>query len=202
MGQTKEHKERVQADSRRRDLVKATFDIVASEGFEGLRTRLVAEKAGVNVATLHYYFPTKEALIWALAEYLGAFFMSTHAPAPPPTWRVGLDRLRQEFADSRFYMTECKDAVTVMAEMGRRADRDPQVAGILSMMVGYWRASLADIVTLGVADGSFRSDLNTGQVTATLIALFSGLSVLGPGSIESIREAVEQWLVIPGGDGR
>jgi hypothetical protein len=39
--------------------------------------------------------------------------------------------------------------------------------------------------------------LNTEQVTATLIALFSGLSVLGPDAVDSVRQAVEQWLVVP-----
>src|SRR5919199_526155 len=48
---------------RRRALVTAAFQRIAAEGFEGLRTRDVAADVGVNIATLHYYFPTKEALI-------------------------------------------------------------------------------------------------------------------------------------------
>src|SRR5690349_16386707 len=48
---------------RRRALVAAAYRRIASGGFEGLRTRDVAAEAGVNIATLHYYFPTKEALI-------------------------------------------------------------------------------------------------------------------------------------------
>src|SRR5438445_10683039 len=48
---------------RRRALVAAAYRRIASQGFEGLRTRDVAADAGVNIATLHYYFSTKEALI-------------------------------------------------------------------------------------------------------------------------------------------
>src|SRR5919197_2199765 len=48
---------------RRRALVAAAYRRIASGGFEGLRTRDVAADVGVNIATLHYYFPTKEALI-------------------------------------------------------------------------------------------------------------------------------------------
>src|SRR5205823_12230072 len=50
-------------EDRRRALVLAAFGQIAERGFEGLRTREVAAEAGVNIATLHYYFPTKEALI-------------------------------------------------------------------------------------------------------------------------------------------
>src|ERR671930_1437805 len=48
---------------RREALVVAAYQRIAADGFEGLRTRDVAADAGVNIATLHYYFPTKEALI-------------------------------------------------------------------------------------------------------------------------------------------
>ena len=39
------------------------------EGFEGLRTRDVAADVGVNIGTLHYYFPSKEALIRAAVHH-------------------------------------------------------------------------------------------------------------------------------------
>src|SRR5918911_1825327 len=51
---------------RRRALVDAAFRRLARDGFEGLRTRDVAADVGINIATLHYYFPTKEALVRAV----------------------------------------------------------------------------------------------------------------------------------------
>ena len=48
---------------RQEALVQAAYDLLAERGFEGLRTRDIAAKVGVNIATLHYYFPTKEKLI-------------------------------------------------------------------------------------------------------------------------------------------
>ncbi len=43
------------ADERRRSLVLAAYDLIAEKGFEDLRTRDVAARAGVNIATLHYW---------------------------------------------------------------------------------------------------------------------------------------------------
>jgi len=50
-------------DERRRSLVLAAYQLIAEKGFEQLRTRDVAARAGVNIATLHYYFASKEDLI-------------------------------------------------------------------------------------------------------------------------------------------
>src|SRR5690349_14768911 len=65
------------ADERRQALVAAAFGRIANDGFEGLRTRDVAADVGVNIATLHYYFPTKEALIRGVIGYAMQRFTAT-----------------------------------------------------------------------------------------------------------------------------
>src|SRR6266480_4421461 len=54
---------RSRKEGREQALVQAAFNQIAERGFEGLRTREVAAGVGLNIATLHYYFPTKEAPI-------------------------------------------------------------------------------------------------------------------------------------------
>ena len=71
-------------EQRRQDLVLAAFELLAEKGFEGLRTRDVAARAGVNIATLHYYFPTKEALIGGVVEHVMTRFRSTLEPHGSP----------------------------------------------------------------------------------------------------------------------
>src|SRR5256886_6429950 len=63
-------------DERRRSLVLAAYDLIAEKGFEELRTRDVAMRAGVNIATLHYYFASKEDLIEGVVDYLLDLFSS------------------------------------------------------------------------------------------------------------------------------
>ena len=62
---------------RRDALVRAAYNQIAERGFEGLRTREVAGGAGVNIATLHYYFPTKEKLIEGVVEHAMERFRTT-----------------------------------------------------------------------------------------------------------------------------
>lgn len=44
-------------------ILKAAWSALARDGYEKITTRRIAEMAGVNIANLHYYFGTKEALL-------------------------------------------------------------------------------------------------------------------------------------------
>src|SRR3979411_665872 len=71
-------------EDRQQALVRAAFNQIAERGFEGLRTREVAAGVGLNIATLHYYFPTKEALIRGVVAHAMDRFRSTLAPHGSP----------------------------------------------------------------------------------------------------------------------
>ena len=66
--------------AQREALVQAAFNLIAERGFEGLRTRDVAARAGVNIATLHYYFATKEDLIRSVVDMLAEKFRTQQVP--------------------------------------------------------------------------------------------------------------------------
>lgn len=80
----------------KRQILLAAQDSFAQSGYIGATTRQVAEKAGVNVATLHYHFGNKEGLYWAvLGEALRG---ELPAPAQGPS-RDGLSRVVAQLYD-------------------------------------------------------------------------------------------------------
>src|SRR5262245_8460001 len=87
---------------RRKELILIAYDHIAKRGFEGLRVRDVAAEAGINNATLHYYFPTKEDLIRGVVDHMIQEFSTSFFPAPPvkespDPWK----KMRGEFEDAR-----------------------------------------------------------------------------------------------------
>ncbi len=180
---------------RRAALLQAAFDTIAEVGFEGLRTRAVAERAGVNIATLHYYFPSKQALIEGLAQWIGAKFVTLHGPAPKPSGLPALDRLRQEFADGRFYLREHPEMLLVMQEFGLRAQRDEAVMAVTNQMNGHWRSGIEKMVAAGVADGTFRDDVPECELTAVLMTLFAGVAGRDAAQMDAIARHTEDWLL-------
>ena len=190
---------RQSGDDRRDSLVRAAFACLAADGFEGLRTRSVADRAGVNIATLHYYFPTKEALIGSVADFLASRFIMLHAPPVPQTGSAALDRLHQEFADACFYRAEHPELAAVLFELQLRGRRDPLIRNIVEPLFGHWQFGMKQWIAAGVEEGVFRRDLDPDAAAAFLVAAIAGTGVLGTPreQLERIFAAVEAWLLVP-----
>ncbi len=56
--------------NRRSEILKATIRVLDDEGLFRVTTRQIAREAQVNVATVHYYFKSKESLIEAVSSDL------------------------------------------------------------------------------------------------------------------------------------
>jgi TetR/AcrR family transcriptional regulator, regulator of cefoperazone and chloramphenicol sensitivity len=184
-------------DERRDSLVRAAFACLAADGFEGLRTRSVADRAGVNIATLHYYFPTKEALIGGVAEFLASQFITLHAPPVKPTGKAALDRLHQEFADAHFYRAEHPELTAVMLELQVRGRRDPAIRKIIEPLFGHWRYGIERFIAGGIEDGAFRSDLDVAGAAALFVSAMIGANNLrlSESELDIIFAAIEAWLM-------
>ena len=184
-------------DERRDSLVRAAFACLAADGFEGLRTRSVADRAGVNIATLHYYFPTKEALIGGVADYLASQFITLHAPPVASTGKAALDRLHQEFADSHFYSAERPELGAVLFELQLRGRRDPAIRKIIEPLFGHWQYGIERFLAAGIEDGVFRSDLDPAAAAALFVATMTGANCLRlpRAQLDAIFAAIEAWLM-------
>ncbi len=55
--------------STRERILKATVELMAETGIDRVRTRAIAERAGVNPALVHYHFGSIAALVMEAAEY-------------------------------------------------------------------------------------------------------------------------------------
>jgi TetR/AcrR family transcriptional regulator, regulator of cefoperazone and chloramphenicol sensitivity len=192
-------------DGRRHSLVRAAYEVIAKEGFEALRTRTVADRVGVNIATLHYYFPTKEALIGGLADYLCFQFQNVRGPAGSEGPSPALNRLHREFADARYYRLERFDMLTVMQELSLRAQRDPVTRSIIASLMYHWRTGLEQIIKDGIPEGVFRPKL-VPVVAAAFVAttIWGSLNVgVGIEAMDGVFNEIERWLVrSPGNGGR
>ena len=66
-------------DTRRR-ILDVSLELFAAEGFEGASTRAIAERAGVNLPAIQYYFGSKEGLYRAVVSEIADHSVAHVAP--------------------------------------------------------------------------------------------------------------------------
>lgn len=189
-------------DERRQELVRAAYLLIAERGFEGLRTREVAARAGVNIATLHYYFATKENLIRGVVDYIERQFAEQNAYI-----RVQGATAREQLHAELWHALEIKrdrpELQIVLHELFLRSLRDPAFRTILTGMDADWHRTIAEIVRVGSAEGSFRADLDVTAAASAIIAFIKGASIQlarepEPFAYERVIAEFERWLSIGG----
>jgi AcrR family transcriptional regulator len=166
-------------DIRRQALARAAFDLVAERAFEGLRTLDVAARVGVNIATLHYHFATKEDLVAGIAAYVAEEYAARRGAAagdaPVPN---AVGRLRAEFADARHDRFDRPALQRVSLELRLRAERDPVLRAAVEPLTAAWRHALERILADGVFDGEFRADLDVPAAATEILATLWGATSL------------------------
>jgi AcrR family transcriptional regulator len=179
------------AEDRRRALVASAFRQIAEQGFEGLRTREVAADSGVNIATLHYYFPTKEALIRGVVEHAMGRFRSTLAPHGAPD-----DQLANHLRAVRALLRSEPEIGAVMGELALRSARDASLAGILRESNDAWYRTLRGLLRRAARAGNLSPALDSDEAAAMIVATLTSMvlpSIASARKDQALRE-LQRWL--------
>jgi AcrR family transcriptional regulator len=102
-------------------ILEAALDIFAERGFEGARTRDIAERAGANLGLIKYYFDGKEALWKAAVDRAFAELQSDFGDALEDGAESG-DRAHMERMIRRFvrFAAEHPQFIRIMNDEGKR----------------------------------------------------------------------------------
>ena len=182
---------RSHSEDRRHALVAAAFGQIAERGFEGLRTREVAAEAGVNIATLHYYFPTKEALIRGVVAHAMARFRSTLAPHGSPD-----EQLANHLKAVRALLRKEPEIASVMGELALRSARDTSLARIMRESNDAWHRTLRGLLRRAARAGDLPTAFDTDEAAALIVATLTSMvlpSMTSSRKDQAFRE-LERWL--------
>ena len=186
------HASRSNKKDRQEALVLAAFNQIAERGFEGLRTREVAAGVGLNIATLHYYFPTKEALIRGVVAHAMDRFRSTLAPHGSPA-----DQLRNHLRAVRKLLRDEPEVGAVMGELALRSARDASLARIMGEAFQAWHRTLLGLLKRAASDGVLARELDYDDVAALIMATLTSMTLPSTASADRTDRAfrqLERWL--------
>jgi AcrR family transcriptional regulator len=193
------------ANQRPAQIVRAAYQLIVDSGLEGFRTRDVAAKVGINSATLHYYFPSKESLIRGVVQHL-IEELKKPLVKPHREPQSAVDKLRLEFRDVSARIRQAPGQLLVLNELAIRSWRDPAIARILSHLDEQWRGHLVSILKQGIKEGTFRSDLNPLSTANAIMTQLRGLGMqvkLDASQfdrlVKQIAVQTEYWVLRPKG---
>jgi len=132
----------VDHEQQRAVILDRSFAVFVRRGYGHLRMRTLAQDIGVSFGTLYHYFPSKEALFYALLE---RYFQRAFTPLPS-----------SEGSDLR---------ATLLRITQQLAINEPEVSGLLMLTLDYIQAHGVPFKTL---NGQTLDDLLETQITTSL----------------------------------
>jgi AcrR family transcriptional regulator len=181
------------SDDRRHALILVAYHSLAEKGFEGLRTREVAAQVGIHSATLHHYFPTKEALILEVVDYAVQRLIQATTPSQGSAREqlsAYLDRLQHQ-------METEPTLFVVLDEFALRARRDEALRRIFQANQARQRDLFVHLLREGIKEGSWDQQLDVETTALALNCFLHGVGLRLPLPPEEIRHVFVQlkhWL--------
>jgi TetR/AcrR family transcriptional regulator, transcriptional repressor of bet genes len=183
-------------DQRRRQIVSAVVACMSEEGFEQTTMRNIAERAGVSIGMLNYYFKSKKELVVEAIRHANDGVARALASADA----IPFGPRRLEFILRRTLRNEYQQALPLafrLAVMGAAAHD----ADLRREVVGWMedgRSKFERSIRVGVESGHYRSDIDPKLLSAILYGAMTGLAVEAAVSegLVSLDIAVEASVLI------
>lgn len=167
-----EGRARLAAGQQRSRILEAAITCFARSGFHGASMGEICAEAGMSAGALYRYFPSKEAIIAAIAEAereRHAAFFASLAEARDPVEAlasIGVAALEAVLADP---------GRALLAETIAEATRNPGVRAMFERNAAEARAAVTDALRRGQAAGLVDPDLDVATACRVVMALGDGL---------------------------
>jgi AcrR family transcriptional regulator len=183
------------ATDRRAELLAIAAGLFADRGLRATTVRDIADAAGILSGSLYHHFDSKESMVdEILSEFLDALFgryREIVAQGLGPR-----DTLEAVVIASFEAIDQRHDAVAIYQSEARRLAEQPRFAYITERWTEF-RELWQTILREGVADGTFRADLDVSLAYRFLRdTVWVGVGWFRPGGTLTVDAVAQQYLSI------
>lgn len=155
-------------------IMEAAEQLFAEQGFAGTSVRDIAEKAGVNLAMISYYFGSKEKLMEAMFSYWGQYMQLQlqsllHTKDLSPMQKF--EKLIDDYID-RITKKQCFHKIMIREQM---ANREGPIARQIFQLKQSNQALIGQLIQEGQKKGDFKKNVDAIFLMMTLVGTTSQL---------------------------
>ena len=158
---------------RKKSILEAAERCIISHGIEGVTMRSIASEAGINLASLHYYFENKENLLTSLInqkfmDYGSKFSESlSNVDSPAEQIRSVVNYLGKTIVEDR-------NTYILLFEYLPSASRNPKIRDLLRTSYGEFRTSLTYLLDKSLKERG-KSGVDSRILSSFIIGLIDGM---------------------------
>jgi AcrR family transcriptional regulator len=140
----------------RQIILSAAKNVLATRKVSGTRMRQVAERAGISLGTLHYYFTSKTGLLLAVLDDMQRFFEMRQAQLMTHDLDA-MEKVRLFSSQQQQLLEDFPQVEEIFLDFWGQALVDEQIQEKIRTMYSAWRKDIFISVQLGVDQGIFNS---------------------------------------------
>lgn len=182
---------------RRRELIDATWRIIARRGLAGATMRQIAEEAGYANGALKPYFPTKVDLL--KATYTHVYGETEKRIAQSIEGLRGLDALRAMCLEILPINERLQDEARIVVSFWDSAVQNSERTKLAAETIAQWRTMIKKMLVEAHDDGHIRTLPNVEATASSMVSLLQGSqidAVMDPAGFtpERLIEQLEAYL--------
>lgn len=159
---------RKDTETRQREIVKATLELLAESGTQNLTTAHIAERVGISEAALYRHFDDKFDIIGSSIEFVGERMQSELSRIPRE--KTSMKRLKWVFFRHLEYIEENPGNARLLFSDDIHFD-DENLRKLLRSVVEERKQFIEKIVKEGKSNGEIKKTMDTEGITLLFIGL-------------------------------
>jgi AcrR family transcriptional regulator len=164
---------RKSGEERREEIVQAVLDLAAEQGVKQVTTQAIADRVGIAQPTVFRHFKTRDAILRAALEWIGKGLLTVVTPILAGRGPADV-RLRQLLTRQLQFISQRKGLPRLLFSERLHLE-DPELKAVVRRIMENYTDRVTMLLAEGVAEGCFRSDLDTDETARLIVSLVQGL---------------------------
>jgi len=183
----------VDHDAQRVKFAKATMNLIARQGLEGVTMRAVAVEAGLSYGSLFHYFASKDELLMHAVRHLMS--LQTQRVNDYSSQYSGLKALEHLLCDDAIINESSRDSWLVWLTFLYRAALQTAFADMNAELIDGWLERIKRLLEEAQNAGEIRADFDVGYEANAVCAYSVGIGQLGPLQPEIFSPELQKDLI-------